>query len=145
MGKINSLNSQELKSLMLEFLWFYSSIEGITTNKVLKEKYPLLESKVYSLLNKQDLKRKNSNEIKLYNKSHIKDNSFIFTKNNTVLLDFLRHIRNSIAHGNLALHPKNNKTIIVTDYKKNKGVIEPTCYGHLTFAKFIELLKVKDL
>ena len=144
MAKKYTLESPSLKILMFDYLRFYNSIENIKTDKELTAKHPLIKPKVLSLLKESNLKPLEIYQIKAYDKNLISSNSFIYTGRSKIV-NLLRHIRNSIAHNNITLNPNDNKTIIVKDYKKENGVIEPTCYGHITFAKFKELLKVKDL
>ena len=106
--------------------------------------YPLIKPKVFSILKQSNLSLLRVEQIKAFDKDLIGSNSFIFTGKSKIV-SLLRHLRNSIAHNNIALNPNDNKTIIVKDYKKEKGVIEPTCYGHITFSKFKELLNITNL
>ncbi len=142
MAKKYSLESPSLKVLMFDYLRFYNSIENIKADKDIVAQYPQIKLKVSSILKQKNLGTLGTKQIIAFDKNHIGSNSFIYTGKSKIV-NLLRHIRNSIAHGNLIVHPDDNNIIIVKDYS-DKEKKNPTCYGHISIAKFKKLLKVKD-
>lgn len=69
-----------------------------------------------------------------------KNNTLVYTKCvNTKLLSFLRHLRNSIAHGNIEARGKGNNVVTINDYYSNGS--KCTCMGNIHKTIFIEFLK----
>ncbi|MBQ7448916.1 MAG: hypothetical protein IJS73_03810 [Paludibacteraceae bacterium] len=121
--------TQKQKVEMFDFLLYFE--QNIRNNK---NRYSLSNNSL------QDFIKRNKIMIKRLtqdNKGKIKNNPFILCCwGNDRAYDLLRHIRNSIAHGNAKI--KSTKRVEIHDYDRNGN---ETLYGKIRFDLLMSLIK----
>ena len=137
---VNPFESRTLKVLMMDFLVFYSKIQGIRNLKDLPERYQPIKALVNNLLGKYNIKKLSNSEIDCIDVSTVKDCQFILSGQEANVLALLRHLRNAIAHCNIFVSDKKSRYIIKDYDYRCKGV--KTCIGLIEQTKFVDLIQV---
>lgn len=124
------------RPLLYQFLCWYSIMSDIHTDKKLNAKYPPNFTKyiVNNIFERKELNVKSKNVLN--NLPKVNTSTFVFyVSSNTKCIDFLRHLRNSIAHDNLSYDKKVGKFILYDyDSKDNR-----TAFGKIERSKLMSL------
>ena len=139
-GIVDPFRSSDLKILMMDFLIFFSKIQGIRNLKDLPEIYHPIKTLVNNILGKHNIKKTKRSIIANKSVSDLKDCQFIFSGDEANALALLRHLRNAIAHCNISVCD-NKSRYIIKDYDYRCKDVK-TCIGLIDQAKFKDLLQV---
>lgn len=105
------------KEFCLDYLYSYSDISAIKTNRELDKKVNNLSKEVIKIIPYNEITLLTKNELQLY-----KDKNFVDCVcctdcgGSTKPIALLRHLRNAIAHGNLN---QNGKYFVLEDWDNN--------------------------
>ncbi len=142
MGRsVNSFKGFEPEEIIIlyKYICWYKSISKISTDKKLYKQYPWTKSFwIDTSIKKYNFKIEKSSKMP---KKAIeqRSNTMVYTKSvGTKLLSFLRHLRNSIAHGNIEARGKGNNVVTICDYYSNGS--KCSCMGNLHKTLLIDLL-----
>jgi len=124
------------RPLLYQFLCWYSIMSDIHKDKELNALYPPNFTKhiVNNIFERKELNVKSKEELN----NELKGNTstFVFyVSSNTKCIDFLRHLRNSIAHDNL-LYDNKTKKFILHDYDSKHNF---TAFGKIEHSKLMSL------
>ena len=123
---------------MMDSLVFYSKIQRIKKEYELLNSYPNLKAEIDQLFGNNLINIK-KNLFQTYNFNSIKNNQFVFL-GRPILISFLRHFRNAIAHCNIIVDEVRS-LYIISDYTDGSKK-ERTCYGLIEPKEFKKLLQI---
>ena len=90
------------KGLCIDFLYAYSDIETIRTNKELDKKINNLSKDIINIIPTEEVKNIKQKDLQQYKGIKLENECILCTNGNeSKSISLLRHLRNSIAHGNL--------------------------------------------
>ena len=131
---VNGFTSEEIIVLYKYMCWF-EKIKSLTTDKSLYQQYPY-QRRFWDDFKKCSLSTRKVKEMpKTYQKQP--NNNLIYTLSaKTKQLSFLRHLRNSIAHGVIET---DSKVIVIRDYSQRAK--KCTCMGNLNKSLLMKFLQ----
>lgn len=124
------------RPLLYQFLCWHNIMSDVHRDKELNALYPPDFTKY--IVSHIFVQRELCTKLKVELNDELKANTstFVFyVSSNTKCIDFLRHLRNSIAHDNL-LYDKKTKKFILHDYDSKHNL---TAYGNIEHNKLISL------
>ncbi len=140
MNKINGFKKEQIFKLY-DYLVAYedSGIEMYNSTKALLKDHPEL-SELKEILKKVECSKSNSIEMKDIDLKIINNEIYLTKCKGNLLLSFLAHLRNSVAHGNIVEHYNH---ILITDYANPKfNPIDFTARGCIEFSVIIDLTNI---
>lgn len=141
---IHSLNvtsiRNEDKAKLYEYICHIVLLDGLQTNKSVNSKYSIsIDSDIHVFIQDKDLYSKNL-YLTSSNVSSSPSYLFYYKKNNTKVLSFLKHIRNSIAHDNISYDPTCDRFHIL-DYEIDNGAYKLTAEGYIMRDTLIQIME----
>lgn len=139
---INGLNADQVFRLY-DYLVIYeeSGIQNYKSTQRLLKEHPEL-SKLTTLSSKIVCKNTKSIDINKIDPNRLNNEIYLTINKGNLLLSFLAHLRNSIAHGNVVAH---EDFILVSDRNPSKS-IDFTARGRIKFALINEISSIlKDI
>ena len=140
MNKINGFKKEQIFKLY-DYLVAYedSGIEMYNSTKALLKDHPEL-SELKEIIKKVECKKSDSIEMKDIDLKNINNEIYLTKCKGNLLLSFLAHLRNSIAHGNIFAHDSH---ILVTDFANPKfNPIDFAARGRIEFSVIIDLTNI---
>lgn len=92
--------SKKYKEKCLDYLYGYAKISKANSNADLDKKYPTLRSAVTKIIPNSMISIEKISKLKKYKNMNL-SNEIIYCTGKSKVISFLRHLRNSIAHGYL--------------------------------------------
>ena len=115
---------KNLQELLYKYMCWYSLIDGIETDKRLTKLFPNLTTKLSPIIKACNLKKVTTRDLEEI-PTGLKIPFLYYVGKDTIRLDILRHIRNSIGH-DLIKYDKKRKVFIIIDKNSSKKC---TAYG----------------
>lgn len=136
---INGLNADQVFRLY-DYLVIYeeSGIQNYKSTQRLLKEHPELSK--LTEINKKVIYKKISKaiDINIIDPNRLNNKIYLTISKGNLLLSFLSHLRNAIAHGNVVAH---EDFIVVSDRNPNKSIVF-TARGRIKYALINEITKI---